>query len=306
MEEFEAVKAQRAFEEDEENRVIVPETLIRPHPITAATRKALQAAKPDDYGMLKCAAPELFYLRLGPNSVNRALRILDALLKAFDARSFKVVCGVHERERTRVVVNGEDITFSIEETAQRQAHRLTEEEKKRQKEGTLYYVHTYDYIPGGTLTLKLDTPYSSGITGTFTDRARQSLEQKLNGVMLSMVHVAEWRKEERRRQEEKGRRLEAENARRAEIRRRHAEEAARVKQLQKDADAWNAAEALRRYITAVEAQVNLSGAEMPIKDVPRWVRWAREQADRIDPLKKSPPSILDEKPPELLNGWQFE
>jgi hypothetical protein len=29
-----------------------------------------------------------------------------------------------------------------------------------------------------------------------------------------------------------------------------------------------------------------------------------EQADRIDPLRESPPSILDEKSPEPLSMWQ--
>jgi hypothetical protein len=79
---LEAVEAQKIFEQRDENRINVPDILERPHSITAATRKQLRAQKPDEYGMLKCAQPGLFSLRVGPASADRALGILDALLKA--------------------------------------------------------------------------------------------------------------------------------------------------------------------------------------------------------------------------------
>jgi hypothetical protein len=42
-------------------------------------------------------------------------------------------------------------------------------------------------------------------------------------------------------------------------------------------------------------------------EVGTWLRWATDQADRLDPLKESPPSILDEaekyKPLDQERFW---
>jgi hypothetical protein len=38
----------------------------------------------------------------------------------------------------------------------------------------------------------------------------------------------------------------------------------------------------------------LEGSEIDT-DLARWIEWALAQADRLDPLKPTPPSILDEK-----------
>ena len=304
--ESEAVESQKKFELAPENRIRVCETLDRPHLITAATRKALQHQKPDEYGRIKFESPQAFPFRVATASADRALRILDTLLKALQGRGYTSIAGASERERARVMVNGEAIRFSIEEPSQRKAHRLSEEEKSRQAKGTLYYVQAYDYVPTGKLTLKLDTPYSSGLPASFSDTARQSVDERLNDVIVAMVRIAEWEKAARRRQEEKQRRLDEENEKRASVIRRQQEEAASLKRLHQDADAWNTAERIRRYIAAVEARARETGADISLGGAHHeWACWANAQADRIDPLRESPPSILDEKPPRLLSMWEF-
>lgn len=217
---LEAVEAQKIFEQRDENRIRVPDILERPHSITAATRKNLRAQKPDEYGMLKCAQPGLFSIRVGPASVDRALCILDALLKAADRRGFRVENEADERAQGHVLVNGEAISFLIDEPSERNAHHLTDVEKARQAKGMLWGVQTYDYVPTGKLTLRVQTPYSSGIQGTFRDIARKRVEERLNEVIVAMVHVAEWTKVSRQKHAEKQSRVDAENARRADIRRR--------------------------------------------------------------------------------------
>lgn len=34
-----------------------------------------------------------------------------------------------------------------------------------------------------------------------------------------------------------------------------------------------------------------------------WILWAERQADRLDPLKESPPSIIDQKPRQESTGY---
>jgi hypothetical protein len=60
----------------------------------------------------------------------------------------------------------------------------------------------------------------------------------------------------------------------------------RIKALRRDAVSWHRAERLRRYIAAVR--------QSSAKDTD-WIVWAELQADRLDPLKETPKSIVDDK-----------
>ena len=301
----EAVATQRAFEEKDENRITVAETLARPHPLTTETKRHLKAVAPDNYGALKSVSNELFYLRVAPSSVNRALLVLDALLKAFKARGFDIQPSKRERGSAQILVQGEALTFSIEERVRQQPHRLTVEEKRTQRRGQLYWAPTYDYIPSGKLILKLDGGYISGRRSTWSDSARQRVEDRLNEFVVAIVQVAEWKKENRRKHAEAQRRRAEENARRAAVRERQEREAQAVEQLRTDAAAWSEAEEVRRYITAVRARAEATGQPIdPESETGRWLAWASNQADRLDPLRESPPSILDEEAPRPLYLWE--
>jgi len=71
----------------------------------------------------------------------------------------------------------------------------------------------------------------------------------------------------------------------AELAKIHAEEK-RIKTLRKEVVAWHRAERIREYVTAVR--------EGGLKDA-GWIEWAEREADRLDPLKPTPASIVDEK-----------
>jgi hypothetical protein len=59
---------------------------------------------------------------------------------------------------------------------------------------------------------------------------------------------------------------------------------------------------LREYILALVDCKKEQGKELgPDTGLGKWVTWALQQADRIDPLVESPPSILDRK--RELDGW---
>src|SRR5262245_7984258 len=78
--------ARREFESKPENRIVVSEALNPPHPLVVATKQAFRQAKrrhQHDKGQ-----PEFRPLDISVSdaSIPRALRIMDALAKAFDAR----------------------------------------------------------------------------------------------------------------------------------------------------------------------------------------------------------------------------
>jgi hypothetical protein len=83
--------AQKAADEKEmKNPVSVPKTLIDPHPLVTKTEKSLRTAKPDDRGILRASGPETLSAVVGPDSIDRAMRILDTLIKALEKRGMKV------------------------------------------------------------------------------------------------------------------------------------------------------------------------------------------------------------------------
>ena len=70
----------------------------------------------------------------------------------------------------------------------------------------------------------------------------------------------------------------------------------RLKGLDQEVDDWHRSHRIRAYIDAVRQQVAASGGEISADSkLGKWVNWAIAHADRLDPLKPSPPSVLDEK-----------
>ena len=69
----------------------------------------------------------------------------------------------------------------------------------------------------------------------------------------------------------------------------------RVSGLIENSDNWNKAKALRKFIPEVEKCLK-NGEPVPFIDGEEndWIQWAHNQADRLDPLKHSPSSILDD------------
>lgn len=68
----------------------------------------------------------------------------------------------------------------------------------------------------------------------------------------------------------------------------------RVSGLLEDSDNWNRAFVLRQYIAEVEKCLKNGDSISFIEgSAEAWIEWAKNQADRLDPLKDSRPSILD-------------
>jgi hypothetical protein len=74
------------------------------------------------------------------------------------------------------------------------------------------------------------------------------------------------------------------------------EEEHRVHELEQSAENWSKAKTVPEYVLAVIDDKKHAGEELgPDTPTGIWVVWALQQVDRLDPLVKSPPSILDRK-----------
>ena len=114
--------------------VKVRDKLRSPHPLVRETARILQSSKPDRYGVLRPVRKRYIDIRVAPENLNRALRIMDALIKALEKRGFPVstVTGLYF-PNTRVKILGEKIKFSLHEWTRQIDHVLTDEEIRDQE-----------------------------------------------------------------------------------------------------------------------------------------------------------------------------
>lgn len=304
-----------------EHPIVVPETLRGAHSLVAQSLHALELAKPDENGLLHPPATGCLDVIASKDSLRRALRILDALIKAFEVHGYHVA--VHDgKDRSSTVVGLMDtsVDFGIRETL---VERKEEVEDDGNVEGRYVFRHSRirsRTLPSGDLYLAIDPHrgyYSAGDgrRRKWSDGHRGRLEDLLPHFVAGVITVATAQREarmaaERRdvvRREEERRRAEQEAARAAmweKIKR----ERARVDRLTADASAWSESQQLRIYIEAVHADAVARGRDVADgSELGQWLMWAKQQADRLDPLVESPPSLLDDeekyRPPERPRYW---
>jgi hypothetical protein len=95
--------------ETEALTVLVPDILNSPHPLVQRTMRSLQAAKPESTGLCSARAKDCLDVIVSKTSIDRAMRIMDAFVKALVARGAKVWVDVPEygRDATYAEFDGE-------------------------------------------------------------------------------------------------------------------------------------------------------------------------------------------------------
>lgn len=287
--------------------IVVADGLRRPEPETKAVLRDFQGQKPDDYGAIRSRGADTFQVRIHPSSKDRILRLVDALAKACRDRGFAFAegkPGSRYWEHLAVVIDGISFFPVFDERMRRTPYRMSDAELARRRAGHYVYTPTYGYEPTGELTLKIEGGRSSGLQTIWKDSRHQKIETRLNEVMIGLRALADCRLEEQRKADDRQRRYEIIQRERAALRERVAAERKAVEAFEADAVAWERAERLRSYVRAVELQAIEAGVVAPKTE---WLIWARQQADRLDPLRISPSSILDtpEQDYRAFELWQM-
>jgi hypothetical protein len=270
-------------EKTPENRVAVDPSLNTPHVLVIRTEKSLRAAKPDETGRIRPRAKGCFDVRIAAGSIDRAMRILDALAKALETRKFPLV--TDDEQTTRITVLGISHEISLEENTTRKVRGLTPAERKQQERNPwLYSTPQYDYLATGRLTLRI-RGYGNGERRSWSDGKHQRIEDCLNAFIIGLIQLsvrahAEQLERERWQRE----REEQERRRREEERNRQLEEARRAA-LDTQVDAWRKSRQIRAYIEAVHREVaDKHGPISPESDLGRWFAWVSRYVDSLDPL----------------------
>jgi hypothetical protein len=275
------------------NRITVPKSLKSPHLLVKKTKEILKEISPDEYGVLRPWRKNCLNIRVSPRSLNRALRIMDTLIKELELKRFQVFSESGEASRlpcTYVEIFGEKIFFLINEKVKRVEHVPTKKEIKRQEKYSWARPRCWDYIPTGKLSLIIEVWGAYGLRKKWSDTSSECVEDNLDDFVIMAIRIAELLRKERLEREEEERKKEEEQRKLAEEKRRRKEEEERLLALEKQAEQWAKSQQLREYIQAVQRTASAQKCSNDFqKQIERWLSWAREHADRIDPLKKGLP-----------------
>jgi hypothetical protein len=280
-----------AFEQKEENRITVPAQLDSPHPLVEKTERSISSAAADEKGIVRPRAKGCLDVAVGKASIDRAMRIMNALVKALEAREYPIrIVEDKQTWRTRLTVLNEDIAICLEEEVESKGRPPTSEQKRDLARWGRFYGHKLDYLPTGKLRLRIADGGYPGHRKSWSDTETRHLDGCLNKFVAGLVNAAQGSKRARFEAEQRHREYEEQRRQWREEEERKMREETRIKELDSLIVAWTRCQNIRHFIQAMEeSAASRNIAISPESDLSLWLSWARERADRLDPLRSWSP-----------------
>lgn len=262
------------------------------NPLIEKTRQGLREARTTDRGML-WGGHEVDWLdvRVSKDCLTRALRIMAAIVFMLEQEGFQLVVEKRRSESTSAIVLGESIRFGLVE----KSRQVKAAPAPNAKSSSIYNYNPIRLEPTGILSIEVWSYYSVGAQKTWRDRDNAPLEAQLPKFVAGMVRIALRKRADQKAQEEREQARQKKIDEVTEILDRIEAEEKKIKTLKKEAVAWHRAERIRKYAAAVRERAEAKTDASERAKILEWTDWAERQADRIDPLKESPPSIIDDK-----------
>ncbi|MBK8464906.1 MAG: hypothetical protein IPL32_03665 [Chloracidobacterium sp.] len=260
-----------------ENQVQISPVLENAHPLVERAGLYFQTVDHSQKEAVSLPQRE-GYLNISVSAplVDRALRIMDALIKSLEHRGYEVLVAEDpwRGEATRIRKKGEEIEIALYEQINNVRRELTPDEKKKPP---YLILDLLEACPTGKLTVKIRSRYSN--YEVWRDRKGLALEDRLNEVMTGVILMLEPLVLDARRK------ADAEERRREFIRKQE-EEKTRREKLEKDAARWAACDNMRNYLKAYRARlIEKHGRIIEGSDEAAWLKWAENYVDSVDPLR---------------------
>nr|WP_315203724.1 hypothetical protein [uncultured Flavobacterium sp.] len=254
----------------------VPDRLSNPDKLIIEAKNDFDSRKHEKYAIYRgimSTSSGIVSISVAPKNINRALRILDKIIKLLKLRGQNVIV---KENTTCVIVKGEEIKIRLREKLKRV---ITKHEK--------YSWNNTEYITTDILSFKIDEYPEKEFNDTNNQILEEQLPKILTKLELVSVKIKKDREERENRQREYRKIREAEE----EIKRRKTTEIENFKKLLDNSEKWKKAVDMRNYIKQIEAnaikQKNLS------EELSSWIKWAFDKADWFDPLTDKKDDILD-------------
>ena len=272
-----------AAEPEPENRIQVGNPLRRSHRLVQDAGAALVKAAKDDHGLASTrigstGSATVLDIRVSPAARNRALRLMDALLKALEGRGYAVTA-------RGVTIEGEMVPLGIVEKEDKTPHVPTAAETARKRQHGWERSPTWDYVSNGRLSILADVYvwWRKDLRKRWSDGRSMRLEDALNDIVVGLVAVGaalRERADKQRREDEI--RAEQEQRRQEQIRQAKMEKGCR-ENLVASTTEWAQAERIRELVAAVEQRAVIDEA-VDASETAAWVAWAMRVANELDPL----------------------
>jgi hypothetical protein len=168
----------------------VSESLSSLHPLVEATRKQLRSATADDNRIVHANAETVLNLAIASASITRALRIMNALICAWEETGGWVKPGAKSfmgHNSTAIGIDKDEVLVSLKERT------APIPDWKPPKDA---YWHRYPpRRPNGEFVFAIDNYLREGLRSTWADGKRQRIEELLDRVFdgLMVLVVAEKR-----------------------------------------------------------------------------------------------------------------
>jgi hypothetical protein len=278
--------------------IVVPEQLIAPHRLIRLSLPLLEKRQRAISELLEERA--CLNIRVSPPALDRALYLMDALLKALESRGFEPVvmeparrqphrdygCETSIPSKTGVRIGERFVEFALRENDDIIKLPPPAAPKKKSVLDSLFNRQPrpeYEHRPSGRLTLGILNLHDSGARLSWSDGRVQRLEKCLNDFIAALVMAAErmrlqqleHEQHERARQEELRVRVEAEQRRQLEER--------LVYDLGSRLTDWTEARDIRMFVAAVEEDARRRTSEInPASELGQWIAWSRRRADTLE------------------------
>lgn len=266
----------------------VPSELVSPHRFVAEF-KAAAKGQGEDKGIIPLNYHKFLRVRTSATLLERALILMDTLIKQFEEKGCKVRVSEKSAE-TELILKEGVVTFRLDERTKQAVPppRLPGPRGEHYHE-PLRPAHVM--VGTGELTLAFGKYRIRNCPHTWKDRANKSLEMQLHEVIAA---IPLWEAEllaHRLETEEKA--AQAQVAEKRRIASARAEETLRLQRVKlvNQLSAWERAERLRRFIAAFEK----TGDRSP--EALAWLEWADLQVQELDPICSNPKAITDPRVP---------
>jgi hypothetical protein len=263
------------------------------HKLVVETEKKLAEATANRNAILDEQSQSSLDIRVSQKALKRALGLMNALVILLEAEGFPVTID-QERNWTVAKIFGYPIRFAITEKLERMGQHV-----ERDKWASTITVA--DRLLTGVLELRLgDFSYGQRLRDNHRDGKLEGRLAECLGKLMRLGREEVLRAERFKRQEDESCRIAEE---RRKLTQAIKEEEDKVEILEEWTSAWVHAKNMRTFIDAYEARLVSLGSEVaPGTPDGERLAWMRQQADRLDPLTDSPPSVLDRI--GELKGWR--
>ena len=237
------------------------------HPLVEKTRKGID--KSFSYKDFLYMGHVGLNIHVTPNCVDRALKVMDILIKALEEKGAQVsIINKEDKNTTCVSLSGVILEVDMYEKM-----RID----KNTKVGFLE--NKVNFVPNGKLAFRINNTF--GTRKEWQDEDNRKLEDMIDVLIEGLNKAVVKNKEQQKIWDG----WEEERKKRAEIERLNALEQERFVNLEKETMRWQRSSLIRSYVeAATKAHIQKNGKVELGSEFDKWRIWANQKADHLDPL----------------------